>query len=586
MKWILLFLATSAAALAQANVPAIDSAMQNLLRRYDAPGGAIAITYQNRLVYAKGFGVKDKVHNEAFHPDTPARVGSISKPLTALAVLRLVDTGRLRLEDRVLDVLGETIAPRALIKDTRWTQITVRHLLQHSGGLDAAETYDPLFLPPEIYRAVLPSLPPQPKDILQLLLAEPLQFAPGTRYAYSNFGYSMLGLVVERVTGKRYGEAVRELVLSRLDAPRVRLGSVPTSLRWLGEANYYLPAAAEPVESVYEPGLLVAPPDGALWSEHIESSGGWTMSAVDMARLFLAVDGRRGTALLSPQLLREVTSRPSYAAPNDPVYYGLGFIVQPDGTGFNLAHDGYIGGSLANAIRAERNSLGIFVVFNGTPEEGEKVAEFFEAVNTGLTAAVLNAGPWGTTDLWTTYFPLNQLRIASDGVVSAASGLVTPLVASSYVSVLGEGLQQSRVNLNGISIEPLYASATQVNFRLPATLSGATAQIAIERGGLRSNTVTLPIAQAAPALFTLSGNGRGTAIATRGTQAITVYATGIAAIAANQLRVFVDGAPVTVLGIDGLAVLLQADPTRASGKPLRLEFPGVPARNDTRLPIF
>jgi N-acyl-D-amino-acid deacylase len=578
-----LFLLLALSATAQAQTAALDQAMRTLLQRYDVPGGALAVTFQNRLVYARGFGLKDKLHNEPFQADTPARVGSVSKPITAIAVLRLADQGRLRLDDRILDLLGESVAPRSLIADSRWNQITVRHLLQHSGGWDPAQTYDPLFLPADVYRELLPKLPPDPRDLLRVMLTEPLQFAPGTRYAYSNFGYLVLGLLMERVVGKPYDQAVQELVLNPAGIVRARIGAVPVSGRWLGEANYYLPTDTPLVDSVYEPGTKVAPPDGALWGEHIQAAGGWTISAIDLARLFLAIDGRRGPALLSRTMLSELTSRPAYARPNDISYYGLGLQIEPANGGFNFSHDGYIGGTLANVYRAERNGLGVFVVVNGTPEEEAKLAGLFEALLITLPSVASSITDWGTTNLWSPT-PSTQPRIAEDGVVNAANGLITPIVAGGYYAILGDHLTGARIVVNGLTITPQFTSATQINFQVPLVITGTTAQITVERSGTPSNTITLPIAEASPALFSLSGNGRGIAITQRRPGFITVFANSLGTSSPTQLRATIGGTTVPIESVDGLAVTLRAQPGLSLAQPIELRFANQPSRKDLLLP--
>ena len=82
-----------------------------------------------------------------------------------------------------------------------WKRITTRHLLQHTGGWDRDKSFDPMFRPREISRTLGVASPPGPRDILRYRLGQPFEFDPGTRYAYSNFGYCVLGRVIEKVTG-------------------------------------------------------------------------------------------------------------------------------------------------------------------------------------------------------------------------------------------------------------------------------------------------------------------------------------------------------------------------------------------------
>ncbi|MBL8210872.1 MAG: beta-lactamase family protein [Bryobacterales bacterium] len=119
---------------AVAELAGLDAAMQTYLKEGKTPGGALAVSRGGKLIYARGFGVMETERNTPVQPDSLFRVGSVSKPVTAMAALRLVQDGKLRLEDGVVTLLG---LPASQIADPRWNEITVRHLLQHSGGWDA-----------------------------------------------------------------------------------------------------------------------------------------------------------------------------------------------------------------------------------------------------------------------------------------------------------------------------------------------------------------------------------------------------------------------------------------------------------------
>src|SRR5262249_6778502 len=135
------------------------------------------------------------------------------KSLTAAAVLKLAEEGRLRLDDKAFERLGD-LSPRPgghLNPDLR--RITIRNPLQHAGGWDRDQSFDPMFRSPEIARTLGVSSPAAPRVVIRYMLDQPLQFKPGTRYAYSNFGYCVLGRVIERVSGKRYEDYVRSEIL-------------------------------------------------------------------------------------------------------------------------------------------------------------------------------------------------------------------------------------------------------------------------------------------------------------------------------------------------------------------------------------
>lgn len=219
---------------AVAELAGLDAAMQTYLKEGKTPGGALAVSRGGKLIYARGFGVMETERNTPVQPDSLFRVGSVSKPVTAMAALRLVQDGKLRLEDGVVTLLG---LPASQIADPRWNQITVRHLLQHSGGWDAEASFDPLgsYEGLEGLGLSIPLWEPLTVDqVIGFMATQPLQFAPGTRFAYSNFGMLMLGRIVAKVSGRPYEEAVRGLVLERMGIQRMRLGGSLPSQRALG----------------------------------------------------------------------------------------------------------------------------------------------------------------------------------------------------------------------------------------------------------------------------------------------------------------------------------------------------------------
>src|SRR5262249_44759855 len=156
----------------------------------------------------------------------------------AAAVLRLVEDQRLALDAKVLDYvkLPAHVQP-GHTPDERWKRITIRHLLQHTGGWDREQSFDPMFRPELIAKTVgLPS-PARPEAIIRYMLGLPLDFDPGSRYAYSNFGYCLLGRVIERVTNQPYETFVRARILAPLGIQRIRLGATLEENRAAGEVR-------------------------------------------------------------------------------------------------------------------------------------------------------------------------------------------------------------------------------------------------------------------------------------------------------------------------------------------------------------
>ena len=124
---------------------AYDDLMTRFMREHKPPGAALAVTYHGRLVYARGFGHADLEKQEPVQPAALFRIASVSKPFTATAVMRLVEQGRLKLDDRVFPILKlEPHLERGAHVDPRLHDIRVHHCLQHTAGWDRDKSFDPM----------------------------------------------------------------------------------------------------------------------------------------------------------------------------------------------------------------------------------------------------------------------------------------------------------------------------------------------------------------------------------------------------------------------------------------------------------
>jgi N-acyl-D-amino-acid deacylase len=184
-------------------------------------------------------------------------VASLSKPVTAAAILLLVEQGRLGLDDRLAAVFPEVAAA----PDARHGAITIRHLLQHTAGWDRLASFDPIIDPARLGLGDATSCAP----VARAMLDRPLQFDPGARYAYSNLGYCWLGLVIAERAGRDQADAVREAVLAPAGAGGMRMeGEAPFPQRpgvlgaaggWFATAEEYHRFASRPLP----PGTTEAP---------------------------------------------------------------------------------------------------------------------------------------------------------------------------------------------------------------------------------------------------------------------------------------------------------------------------------------
>ena len=259
----------------------VDAAISELMTRWDIPGGAVGIMKDGRLVYARGFGHADVEAQRVATPDGLFRIASVAKPVTAAAVRLLAEQGQLSLDEPAFALLSHLAPLPGATVDPRLDRITVRHLLGHSGGWDHAATFDPMFRSTEIAHATGTPAPASAEAIIRYMLGQPLSFEPGTRFAYSNFGYAVLGRIIERITGRSYEQFVTESVLAPVGVTRMRLGRSLYADRAPGEARYY---DLGTVHSVF-PGVGVVPvPYGGFNLEAMDAHGGWVASVVDLLR--------------------------------------------------------------------------------------------------------------------------------------------------------------------------------------------------------------------------------------------------------------------------------------------------------------
>jgi N-acyl-D-amino-acid deacylase len=196
---------------------------------------AVAVSRDGKLLFSRGYGWRDYERREETRPDTIFRIGSIAKPVTAAAVKELIREGKLEPGTRVFDLLKIEAKGR---RDARLSRVTVAHLLEHKGGWDARWSIDPVFHDLKAQCDLKLKRPCTPDDIVRWFLPCPLDFTPGSKTAYSNFGYCVLGRVVEKVTARKYEEAMPDLVLRPWGIEDIRVGRTRPRHRHEREAYY------------------------------------------------------------------------------------------------------------------------------------------------------------------------------------------------------------------------------------------------------------------------------------------------------------------------------------------------------------
>jgi len=273
----------------------LDSAIHRFIRRQGIVGASMGIVKDGHLIYAKGFGHTDEKKNEEVQPYHLFRIGSISKLITAVAAMKLYEENKLDLEDKVFGKKGILKGGiYDVIKDRKIYQVEVRHLLNHTSGWSKRSYGDPMFIPHKIAGEMGGPTPPSLDTIIEFILSKQMPYRPGRYYDYSNFGYCVLGKVIEAVSGKSYEAYVKEDILKPLGIRNMRLAKNLPEDRFENEVAYYdfsynnvrpaLDGSGQMMSTTYSFDI-----------EALAAAGGWLATPTDLLKFLVAVDGFKNT---------------------------------------------------------------------------------------------------------------------------------------------------------------------------------------------------------------------------------------------------------------------------------------------------
>jgi CubicO group peptidase (beta-lactamase class C family) len=301
-----------------------SAAMVEMARQFMAqsniPGLSVAIARHGELVYEAGFGFADTAKREPVTPAHLFRIASVTKPITSVAIFSLIEQGRLGLNDLVFGPKGVLGFDYGSSYPGHLREITVYHLLTHTCGGWANRVNDPMFSNPGM---------DQRRLIEATLRTCPLEHVPGEHYDYSNFGYCLLGRIVEKVSRQSYGEYVRKSILLPCASTDMQLAGNKLSERKAKEVVYY----GQNGEKPYDMPLA-----------RMDSHGGWIATPRDLVRFAMHVDGFNTTpSLLRADTIKKMTS-PSPAFAN----YACGWAVN---AAPNWWHIGSLPGTISVLVR-------------------------------------------------------------------------------------------------------------------------------------------------------------------------------------------------------------------------------------------
>lgn len=379
---------------------AFDAAMQDLMTTRDIPSGALAITWQGRLVYARGFSWNPGPDDIVTQPTSLFRIASVSKPLTSTLVNRLIQDGELSLDATAAQYVDLTPLP-GRSNDPRLSSVTVRDLLEHLGGFGSPQQlgYDPVFNDETVDAQTGSGLPVGQDDIVRYQSGVPLFSGPGSTYGYSNYGYLLLGKIIEAVTGMSY-EAYAHSVLNRIGIWHLQQARSARALRYAGEVAYR--SGGSKTSVIDESGALLPYEYGGLNYENMDAFGGWVGSAPELVRWLANLDDPDAPgALLDAASLDRMFALPqNYPGPYNPgdYFYASGWQVRDYGSGGrNTWHDGSLPSTTAYAVRL-RTGFDFVALLNRRNDQGGP--HYSGLVDAAILGAYQTIDAWPAHDLF------------------------------------------------------------------------------------------------------------------------------------------------------------------------------------------
>ena len=365
-----------------------DRIIEKFMQKWEIKGASFALMKDDRLIYSKGYGFADEEAGIPMDVMHVFRIASISKLITAVAIMKLQEEGKLTLQDRVFGpdgILNDSIY--ADIKDKRVTRITIENLLRHQGGFTLASG-DPMFLPLEVAQKMQVPPPADLNTMIRYVLSRRLGFTPGNGTVYSNIGYGILSKVIEKVSGEEYELFVKRHILRPAGCFDMHLGKNLFEDKLPNEVKYYEVSNAEPILACDGSGELVARSNGGNNIEDLYGAGGWVASPSELLRFLAVIDGDAGI----PDLLSQESI--NYMTQNVPGTLPLGWI-ETTSRGEWL-RSGTLAGTSALMKRQNDGYSWVFL----TNTSSWKGSHFPRYINSAVRQAMASVTHWPERDLF------------------------------------------------------------------------------------------------------------------------------------------------------------------------------------------
>jgi len=382
----------------------INAVVEEAMAATPIAGVSVAVEHHGDLLLLRGYGSADLENTIPVNPETVFRVGSITKQFTALAILQLVEEGSISLQDEITRFLPDY--------PTQGHTITIHHLLTHTSGITsftALEDY------PRLQRLDLTD-----EELVARFANEPFDFAPGEKWQYSNSGYYLLGMIIEKVSGEPY----REYVRNHIFRPLGMIGSMycdPVALV-PNRAHGYDVVDGRLVNS--EP-ISMDPPGAA---------GGLCSAPLDLVRWQHALDQN----LLISAASREIMLQPARLNDGSATDYAYGmYLLDLDGHRW-MGHGGGITGFIAAFDDYPDDDLVVAVLANTGSADSGRIARDIARLVLGIPLPSAKDLPL-PDDGWRATYPGTYVLRGNDTVVSAEADALVIGTSKGVIRLMYQG---------------------------------------------------------------------------------------------------------------------------------------------------
>jgi CubicO group peptidase (beta-lactamase class C family) len=367
---------------------AIDRGVEQFIKKWEIAGASIAIAKDGELLFAKGYGYSDLQDSLIVEPFHLFRTASISKLITAVGIMKLVEEGKLDLNQKVFGKEGIlNHPPFDTYRDNLVENIEVIHLLNHSAGW-SNRWGDPMFMPQTVARGLEKELPVSGDDIVSFMLSKRLHFPPGTASSYSNLGYYILGRVIDTVSGQNYETYIQTQILYPLGIFDMQLGGSFQDERAELEVKYYEPTDQHHVIDFRGNGSSVPKSYGGNDIRSLGAAGGWIASSTDLLKLLLAIDGKP-----YPQDILSLETIEKMTTPIAPGFQPLGWrLATPN----QWIRTGTLSGTSTLMVH-KADGFSYVVLFNSSTWKGSLLSG---EIKTMMDNAITRTKKWPNHDLF------------------------------------------------------------------------------------------------------------------------------------------------------------------------------------------